>query len=121
MIPDNILSALQCSLAEDKHIIRSPVNIQCGHAACKTCIYKNTNQIVDCKKCGAYSEIDLDCMADSFQIKCTLKTYIEDLFKIMRDQMSVSLMLLKSSSRFFASLRTLFLLVFHRSQTLTIQ
>ncbi len=97
MIPDNLINVVQCSLSIDKHIVKNPKSIQCGHSACKSCIYKSTNKIVKCIKCGQYSEINLDCLGDAFQVKCTLKAYIDDMFKILRDQMNVSLKLLKSS------------------------
>ncbi len=49
MISDEILNDCYCSLENDTHFLNEPLQLKCGHSACKQCIgYKKE---VRCRRC----------------------------------------------------------------------
>jgi hypothetical protein len=84
MIPNSILTALECSLTKNhayRHFIVEPITLNCGHSACKRCILKTT-QPTKCLQCGNINEIDVSRVGESFIVKCVVNSYIRDLFSI---------------------------------------
>ena len=54
MISDEILKDCYCSLESNNHFLKEPLELTCGHSACKQCI--GNNEQLRCRKCQTISK-----------------------------------------------------------------
>ena len=92
MISEEILEELKCATSDEEHFIIEPISLNnCGHSICKKCMPKERVKEIKCKLCGLVSQHDDSKIHTSKDTQKLLHTYIEEIFKILKDETSLKL------------------------------
>jgi hypothetical protein len=83
---EELLNAIECVLNDDdRHIVKEPIGLSCGHSICKECIPKNRLQIV-CSKCKTTNTNDLITSRASLGIQYLLNANIQKLIQHVKSE-----------------------------------
>lgn len=86
----------ECALSLDKHIVKEPISLQCGHCICKSCIPLESNAKNNtCKVCGKVNDRDLTLDSESIAIKKAIKRNLYGLLSVIVKQLEKSIENLK--------------------------
>jgi hypothetical protein len=86
----------ECVLSSNKHFVRHPIILRCGHYICKECTPESNTLI--CNKCGEAIVIRSD--KESLIAKEMIKRNIEQLLGIVEFKFTESFSKFKSNIRF---------------------
>lgn len=86
ILSDDIIKSLECCLNRHNHIVEEAVLLECGGNACEKCINYANKSLIKCNYCN--NEHQLSHVAGKMQanpiIKTLIKTYLNDLFEMLR-------------------------------------
>ena len=77
---NKLLKLAECSITEDKHLIRNAITLSCGHHICKKCKPVGNNHQIKCLKCGKTNHHDLNKCEEAEIIKELLESNIDTFY-----------------------------------------
>ena len=93
---NDTLSGLLCAASnDDKHFVKTPISLHCGHCVCQTCLSINNAQLINCVQCGTITNRDLRNDKESIPTKLLIKFCLSDLFNEIEKQTAESIDRLK--------------------------
>lgn len=97
IISDGTHAEFECALSLDKHFLRQPIHMTCGHAICKQCLSNNANtQLLKCNICSQINKTDLNEFNESIIANKAFLTIIDQLATILNNQAAKSIEIFKS-------------------------
>ena len=102
------LKIVECSLADDGHILECALPLSCGHAVCKKCVPANNNYKFLCLKCEKVNLIDLSVCDESLSVKTVIESLRSTLDKKISVEFHKDIEVLKGLKMFFNKI-TLFI------------
>lgn len=92
MISDGTLEELECAISNDKHFLRQPIALSCGHCACRSCInLEIKKEFLECTICKELNTFCLDNAKESIATKKLIQSSLYKLLQIILVQLSKSL------------------------------
>lgn len=88
MIADEVFVELGCCFSNDRHYVKTPIVLPCGHCVCENCIKNSLNNLI-CKICNKISNQKVKTACENKLVKKTiqkhLNTLVEALLKKFND------------------------------------
>ena len=98
MISNEILKDCYCSLESNNHFLNEPLELTCGHSACKQCIGKK--KTLSCTKCQTINTDD-GVFVESKASEVLIEMNVGDLLLKIEERFKISFESFKSKIQFF--------------------
>ena len=98
MISDEILKDCYCSLESNNHFLNEPVQLTCGHSACKQCI--GTKEELRCRRCQTISKNE-GKFVRSKASEDLIEMHVGDLLLKLEERFKMGFESFKSKIQFF--------------------
>lgn len=96
---EKMLNLIECSIADDRHIVEKPICLSCGHFICKKCIPSNNNYEFKCIKCDKVNKTNLNLCEVSELVQYSIESNLATLLKTINGNIEEELNKFKSNKK----------------------